>query len=359
MKGGLVELPTGTPEHGNYRDVLRAADHGKPLITADSGFSSPIVQRIEEDERKNPIPDDFLDFLEGIPTSYVLVHDAWLDPALRATHRPWIDRGLASGRLVFVKRFDGEARNDLFAVAKNEPAARSLEALPWTPPPGLTPSGSPWREDASLTGSVDEPAEGATVRGPLRVTGWARIPGEDLEVTLLIDGERRPPSGAARVPRRDVEAAVRTLGDCATAGLRGGRSRSGPPTPAPTRSSSSSGRRDGRERHYRRGKFRLEAVTLSGRRASATRRASFSRCGELPHERRRLLLDEPHGAVLGARRAAVASEHHRPVLLDRVVDPGALELGARPPPAPTARPPRAGRAAFGCPRPRGGPSGPP
>ena len=249
MTGGLVELPAGTPEHGNYRAMLRAADHGKPLITATSGFSSPIVQRIEEDERKNPIPDDFLDFLEGIPTSYVLVHDAWLDPALRATHRPWIDRGLASGRLVFVKRFDGEARNDLFAVAKNEPAARSLEALPWTPPPGLTPSGSPWREDASLTGSVDEPAEGATVRGPLRVTGWARIPGEDLEVTLLIDGERRPPAGAARVPRRDVEAAVRTLGDCATAGYDG--TFAFRPADAGAHEIVALFRsRDGRERHY-------------------------------------------------------------------------------------------------------------
>ena len=56
MTGGIVELPAGTVEHGNYRAMLRAADHGKPLVTAVSGFSSPIVSRIEQDERKSPDP---------------------------------------------------------------------------------------------------------------------------------------------------------------------------------------------------------------------------------------------------------------------------------------------------------------
>ncbi len=218
MAGGLVELPSGTDEHGNYRAVLRAADHGKPLVTAVSGFSSPLIRRIEEDERKAPIPDDLLDFLEGIPTSYVLVHGSWLSPAMRTTHREWIDRALASGRLVFVKRFDGDARNDLFAVAKNEPAARPLEPLPWTPPAGLTISGAPWRTDVSLPGSIDLPAEGATVKGELLVAGWARMPGEDLDVSILIDGEKRAPESEKRTPRPDVCAVVAGLGDCARAG---------------------------------------------------------------------------------------------------------------------------------------------
>lgn len=218
MKGGLVELPAGTAEHGNYRAMLRAADHARPLVTAVSGFSSPIVHRIEEDERKTPIPEDFLDFLEGIPTSYVLVHESWLSPAMKTTHRAWIDRGLASGRLVFVKRFDGVAQNDLFAVARNEPAAHPLEPLPWTPLAGLSPSGAPWREDGSLTGSIDVPAEGAAVRGTLLVAGWARIPGEDLHVTLLLDGETRASAVERRIPRPDVCAVVRKLGDCSGAG---------------------------------------------------------------------------------------------------------------------------------------------
>ncbi len=254
MTGGIVELPSGTDEHGNYRAVLRAADHGKPLITAVSGFSSPIVRRIEEDERKAPIPDDLLDFLEKIPASYVLVHGSWLSPAMRTTHREWIDRALASGRLVFVKRFDGDARNDLFAVAKNEPAARALEPLPWTPLAGLSPTGAPWREDGSLTGAVDAPAEGAAVHGPLHVAGWARIPGEDLDVTVLIDGETRTPVTARRMPRPDVCAAVSGLGDCSGTGYEATYAfRPGDAGPHEVVGIFRS--KDGRQRHYGPQKF--------------------------------------------------------------------------------------------------------
>jgi len=218
MAGGLVELPAGTEDHGNYRAMLRAADHGKPLITAVSGFTSPIVSRIEEDERKVPIPDELLDFLEKIPTSYVLVHDSWLSPAQRESHREWLAREMASGRLLFVKRFDRRMRNDLYAVVRNEPEAKQLDPLPWKPASGRLPSQPPTREDSTLVGSIDEPAEGAVVTGALTVRGWARIGGEDLHVIITIDGEERRFVKGARVPRPDVEAAVPSLGNCRTAG---------------------------------------------------------------------------------------------------------------------------------------------
>jgi hypothetical protein len=218
MKGGLVELPAGTEDHGNYRAMLRAADHGKPLITAVSGFPSPIVSRIEEDERKTPIPDDLLDFLEKIPTSYILVRDSWLSPELRDSHREWLARGMASGRLLFVSRFDGRVKNDLYAVVRNESDAKALEPLPWTRPEGPLPLHGRFREDQSLIGSIEEPAEGAVVTGPLTVRGWARIRGEDLHVTISIDGEQRRFIEGTRVPRPDVQAALPSLGDCRSAG---------------------------------------------------------------------------------------------------------------------------------------------
>ena len=151
MVGGLVELPAGTEDHGNYRAMLRAADHGKPLVTAVSGFSSPIVSRIEEDERKTPIPDELLDFLEKVPTSYILVRDSWLSPETRNPHREWLARGMASGRLLFVRRFDGRVKNDLYAVVRNEPEAKALDPLPWTPTGGPLPSHALYREDPTLT----------------------------------------------------------------------------------------------------------------------------------------------------------------------------------------------------------------
>ena len=169
---------------------------------------------------------------------------------MKTTHRAFLDRALSSGRLVFVKRFDGEDKNDLFAVAKNEPAVRSLEPLPWSPPAGLTPSGSPWREDAELTGSIDVPAEGAAVKGPLEVSGWARVPGEDLDVTILVDGERRASASFARPPRVEVCQALPALGDCATR-LRGRSANR--VTKGRTRSSASSGRRTDASATTRRG----------------------------------------------------------------------------------------------------------
>jgi len=218
MTGGLVELPSGAPGHGNYRAVLRAADHRKPLVTAVSGFGSPIIQTIEDKENANPIPDDLLDFLEKIPTSYILVRDSWLSPETRGPHREWLARGMASGRLLFVRRFDGRVKNDLYAVVKNEPEAKAFDPLPWTPAGGPMPSRTFYREDPTLIGSIDEPAEDAVVTGPLAVRGWARLSGEDLHVTMTIDGDERHPVRGARVPRPDVQAAVPSLGDCQAAG---------------------------------------------------------------------------------------------------------------------------------------------
>ncbi len=73
------------------------------------------------------------------------------------------------------------------------------------------------REDPGLTGSLDTPAEDETLAGDLRVGGWARIPGQDLRVTITLDGVPRDP-GPARTPRADVAAALPALGDCSKAG---------------------------------------------------------------------------------------------------------------------------------------------
>ena len=128
---------------------------------------------------------------------------------------------MAAGRLRFIKRFDGRMRNELYAVVRNEPDARALERLPWSPAGVPPPAHRLYREDAALTGSIDGPAENAIVTGPLRVQGWARIPGEDLHVAVTIDGEERSLVAGARVPRPDVAAAVPSLGDCGTAGYEG------------------------------------------------------------------------------------------------------------------------------------------
>jgi hypothetical protein len=102
--------------------------------------------------------------------------------------------------------------------------------LAWTPA-GVPVAGStadlksllgpyPWsHETASLPGGVDPLPDDAVVRGPLLVRGWARIPGEDLQVQVEIDGEDRGAGMVRRCPRPDVCSVIPQMGDCTTAGF--------------------------------------------------------------------------------------------------------------------------------------------
>jgi hypothetical protein len=79
-------------------------------------------------------------------------------------------------------------------------------------PPVTSPGGE------ELTGSIDEPAADATVAGRLRVRGWARIAGSDLDLMVYVDGVARRPAATRRVPRQDVCAVIPALGECSHAG---------------------------------------------------------------------------------------------------------------------------------------------
>jgi hypothetical protein len=219
MKGGLVELPAGG-SRGNYYYVLRAADHEKPLVNAISGFGTREGNLIVELSRRDLFPDQLLDLFESIPVSYVTVREAWLLPDERHALRAFIARGVASDRLRFEGRFDQRVRADLFAVVKTEPGAAAGLPLPWMPPPaasGPRPARGP--KDESLTGGINGTESDFSVRGLLLVAGWARIPGEDLDVTILIDGDERTPLSFKRVPRDDVAHALPRMGDCRAAGF--------------------------------------------------------------------------------------------------------------------------------------------
>ena len=92
-------------------------------------------------------------------------------------------------------------------------------ALP--PPLGMAPVegvATPWAVDPLLYGSMDGPVEGQQVQGDLLVRGWAREPGEDLLVKILVDGAEVVPASFRRVPRPDVSAALPQMGDCSSAG---------------------------------------------------------------------------------------------------------------------------------------------
>ena len=127
MRGGVVILPAG--EHVNHRYVLRSADHMKPMIVGISGFGSPYENKIEEAIVSGAIPADFMNFLESVPTSYVVVENNLIEPERRIDYETFLARAVLAGRLRFIKRFDG--RDDLYAVVKNEPQAKAEAPMPF------------------------------------------------------------------------------------------------------------------------------------------------------------------------------------------------------------------------------------
>jgi hypothetical protein len=134
MRGGVAHLPSGV-QASNHRYVLRQADHKRPLITAFSGFVTPIVKEYETLADSRPIPNRFFDLLEEIPASYLVVHDSSLPPGARSATKEMLARGVSSGRLRFIGAFAGTGINgndgaELFAVTKTEPDAKAQAGLP-------------------------------------------------------------------------------------------------------------------------------------------------------------------------------------------------------------------------------------
>ncbi|MCA1817146.1 MAG: DUF4214 domain-containing protein [Acidobacteria bacterium] len=141
MAGGIVHLPVFGPDNGppNFEHMLRAADHGKPLITAASSFLPPLVYRVAAVAGQKPIPDEMLDVLEEARASYVVVTYSFMTPGEIEDVLPFLEHGMESGRLRFVRRFRDRGVKDLFAVVKTEPAARSEAAFTEpAPTSGLT-----------------------------------------------------------------------------------------------------------------------------------------------------------------------------------------------------------------------------
>lgn len=127
MRGGLVVLPANAEV--NHRHILRAADHGKPLVVGTSGFNPPYEVEIEGLTRTGTIDIKFLDLLEKIPVSYLVVQTHLIAPERRADYETFLALAVESGRLRFIRRFDD--RDDIYAVVKTEPEAKGEAPLPF------------------------------------------------------------------------------------------------------------------------------------------------------------------------------------------------------------------------------------
>lgn len=131
MAGGIVEFPAEKNNYAYFRYMLRAADHGRPIVTASSSFAPRIILELESLTKARPIPDRLLDLLEEIPTSYLVVHNSMLTLESRHAIEIALARGMAAGRIKFINSFgDSTKRDDLYAITKVEPKAQSEAPLP-------------------------------------------------------------------------------------------------------------------------------------------------------------------------------------------------------------------------------------
>jgi len=126
MRAGIVVLPAGPDFNNEY--ILRAADHRKPLIVGTASFVPPYAEQIEALTNKGPITNEFLDLIERIPASYVVVHNALIAPDRTDDYNAMLKRATLSGRLTFINRFDG--KDDLYAVTSTEPGVQSEAPVP-------------------------------------------------------------------------------------------------------------------------------------------------------------------------------------------------------------------------------------
>lgn len=126
MTGGIVELPAERDNYAYFTYTLRAADHGHPVVTAASSFSPPLLQEIEALTLERPIPARFIDVLEGIPTSYLVVHKSLLKPDSKNAIETVVKSGVTERRLKLIHREgDSETGDELYALTKVEPSAQA------------------------------------------------------------------------------------------------------------------------------------------------------------------------------------------------------------------------------------------
>jgi hypothetical protein len=182
--GPLLELPIHRFD-ALYLYLLRSTAHHVPIFDGISGFEPPLHRIL----REQPLTDATFPLLEENGCRYVLVRPDWFGgqwPAAMA----WLQRGIAQGHLVFLRRFDGGVSGDwLFAMPRVEKnwhrfrvpsddiqIARLLEGKPTV--------------NSSTFAQLYQPKHLSQISGMMTISGWALSPDGIRSVTALIDSGR-------------------------------------------------------------------------------------------------------------------------------------------------------------------------
>lgn len=188
VSGAVLELPIGSEavESQPYvwtevGYVLGNSWHHKPLVNGFSGFEPPLHRQVATLANAETMGDELFSLLEEIGTSLIVVHADRLGPA-HASTRAWLERGLASGRLVFLRRFQHDISGDyLFALVANEQNIGVLRGDWESDIAGRTQldnmriflAGEGRTYNASPFGTFDVLRNHDELKGPAKFHGWA------------------------------------------------------------------------------------------------------------------------------------------------------------------------------------------
>lgn len=196
-----------------YRDnasffyLLHSTVHHAPMFNGTSGFAPPLHTAL----RLHGLDDVLLDLLEKNGCRFIVFRPDWFSYEGPAAGK-WVERGLASGRLAFLQRFDGQLNGDyVFALTRVEKNWQRYRAAQVPDGAGFTPDQELARMlagkqtyNSRTFGRFGFP-QGDDVTGRLIVAGFALSPWGIRSATVLVDNGRfRYP--APLFPREDVTA---------------------------------------------------------------------------------------------------------------------------------------------------------
>lgn len=222
--GPILHLPI-TLAAADARWVFASVAHFKPVV---NGYASYLPRRSKELAAAlaaGSIPESMLARLRAWPVGTLVVHEHALPLELLEPTMSFLAKALRGGGLEAPLHFEHRGGDDwVFSLGTSALGAPDRDArLFLVHADSSRPVGPP--EEPDLPASIDEPADGTVVRGPLSVRGWSQIPemttapaGPVGIVEIRIDHDRRAPSSFSRAPRPDVAAALPALGACLEAG---------------------------------------------------------------------------------------------------------------------------------------------
>lgn len=195
--GPVLELPMS--DNGvQYLYLLRSTSHHIPIMNGISGFETPVHEQLRMKGEASEYDDAYMQLLEKSGGALVVVHADWLRTQVNGAFR-WLQRELAAGRLVFLRRFDHGTNGDwVFAVTRNVRDWKRLQAPDVPDRAGFTPRQNLARLFAkqhtfneSAFGYIDTPKRWTEVRGPLQIVGWALSPKGVQRVIIHFDDDRQ------------------------------------------------------------------------------------------------------------------------------------------------------------------------